>query len=116
MLLPALRQACAVVVVFLSPGQVFRKSASRLSQCLGVWRLCMLGTETHADDSRGDALQERPAVHELENPGRLDTRAAEDALDNIILDGDLHPLCRARGDFAALLHAGEFAVARRAGA
>src|SRR5260370_35717954 len=73
----------------------------------------MLGTETHADESRGDALQERPAVEELENPRRFDAGAAEDALDDIILDGDLHPLCRARGEFAALLPAGEFVVACR---
>src|SRR5260370_1109124 len=70
----------------------------------------MLRAETHSDEPRRDALQERPAVDELENPRRLDVVAAKDALDHVILDCNLHPLCRAGGEFAAPLRGGEVVV------
>src|SRR5712664_3157602 len=90
-----------------------QKKPPWLSQRLGVWRLYVLRAETHSDEPRRDALQERPAVDELENPRRLDVGAAKDALDHVILDCNLHPLCRAGGKFAAPLHASEFVVIRR---
>src|SRR5712664_3935625 len=90
-----------------------QKKPPWLSQSLGVGRLYGLRAETHSDEPRRDALQERPAVDELENPGRLDVCAAKDALDHVILDCNLHPLCRAGGELAAPLHAGEFVVIRR---
>src|SRR5260370_13107921 len=53
------------------------KIGPRLSQRLGVWRLYVLRAETHADEPRRDARQERPTVDELENPGRLAVGAAK---------------------------------------
>jgi len=75
-----------------------------------IRRSYVLRAETNANQSRGDALQERPAVNKLEKPRRLDTRTAEHTLDHVVLNENLHALCGARGEFAPILHRGKVVV------
>jgi hypothetical protein len=77
-----------------------------------IWSLYVLGAETNADEPRGDALQKRPTVDELENPGRLNARTAEHPRDDIVLNENLHPLCGTRGEFAPLLYRGQLVIIR----